>query len=197
MRGNECVGFNKMSLLSCSAGNECRIILWFLFVPKRPSDDWINTSSQHGCYHKSHKAGETVNKHCHSHSRVTDGLFRPASGWGRTDGGREGKERRGWGSLIMVCTGSSLSHPISSEKMLHHIIWLWKHTDSFMTFIYHQEQAENPPRCDPHLLSDRVSQRGTDGQSRKKLFLLCGYWYAVTVPNHSLTCFSVFFFFFW
>ena len=107
------------------------------------------------------------------------------------DGVRESKERRGWGSLIMVYTGSSLSHPIGSEKVLHHIIWLWKHTDSFMAFIYHQEQAENPPRCDPNLLSDRVSQRGTDGQSKKRLFLLYGDWSAVTVSNHSLTCFSL------
>lgn len=50
------------------------------FVPKMLVVDWINTPSQTGCYHRSHKAGECVNRH--SHSRVTDGVFRAVGGWG-------------------------------------------------------------------------------------------------------------------
>lgn len=34
----------------------------------------------------------------------------------------------------------------------------------FLIHPVHQDQTENTPRCDPHLMSDRVSQCGPDGQ---------------------------------
>lgn len=64
------------------------------FVPEMLVVDSINTPSQNGCYHRSRKAGERVNRH--SHSRVTDGVFRAVSGWGWR---QPATARPGWGSL--------------------------------------------------------------------------------------------------
>lgn len=70
---------------------------------------------------------------------------------GGSDGGREGwrgrdgKERRGWGSLTMI------------------IIIPFDWMTCFVSRLP-QEQDEDPPRRDPDLLSDRVPQRGPNGK---------------------------------
>lgn len=80
-----------------------------------------------------------------------------------TEGGREVKWGEGgevwWRSipdhLFPIC---NVLRNIATHYMALSVLWL------------HQEQAENPPWCDSNLLSDRVPQRGPNGQGNTSCF---------------------------